>query len=130
MFTPRKRYLRKKRFFLPKQHTFALFNGSNLKTSTIIKIKLSLHKQNANLYSIPLFLAPPKVAIGYPLIMIIYNNLEDLQANLTKIPSEIDCIGLSINKKWYPIISLKNTNITNSYLNKKFLALLLLLIKD
>ena len=122
MFTPRKRHLRKKRYILSKQQTFALFNGSNLKTSTITKIRLSL--KNAKLYFIPLYLNPPKLGIGYPLIMIIYNELEDMQQNIPIIASKIDCIGVSIHKKWYPIKFFKKSN-----LNKNFLSLLLSRIK-
>lgn len=121
MFTARKRHLKKKRFFLPKEKTFVIFNGSNLKASEIIKIKLSL--QNAKLYSVPLYLKPPKLSLGYPLIMIMYDTLEDLQSNLPKIANKIDCLGVSINKKWYPIEMFKKENITN--LNEKLLAFFL-----
>nr|QWK44683.1 hypothetical protein [Lessonia variegata] len=122
MFTSRKRHLRKKRFFLTEQYTFALFNGSNLKATQISKIRLVL--QNAKLYSVPLYLKPPKLGLGCPLIMIIYETLQDLQVNAPKIALQLDCLGISINKKWYPINFLKNTK--NSTLNKKTLSLLLL----
>lgn len=125
MFTPRKRHLRKKRFFLSKQKTFALFNASNLKTSKITKIRLSL--KNAKLYFVPLYLNPPKLGLGYPLIMVIYNKLEDMQKNMPKIASKVDCIGISIDKKWYPIKKFENNNLNN--LDKKILSLLLLQIK-
>lgn len=121
MFTARKRHLRKKRFFLPQKKIFALFNGSNLKASKVAKIRLSL--QNAKLYSVPLYLKPPKLGLGYPLIMIVYDTLEDLQINLHKIAEKADCLGVSINKKWYPIQIFTKKNITN--LDKKLLALLL-----
>ncbi len=121
MYTARKRHLRKKRFFLPKEKTFALFNGSNLKTSKIEEIKLSL--RNAKLYSVPLYLKPPKLGLGYPLIMVVYNTLENLQINLPQITKTINCLGVSINKKWYPIEIFTKENITN--LDKKLLALLL-----
>ncbi|CAN0442667.1 unnamed protein product [Phaeothamnion confervicola] len=121
MFTARKRHLRKKRFFLPKEKTFALFNGSNLKASKIAKIKLSL--KNAKLYSVPLYLKPPKLCLGYPLIMVIYKTLEDLQVNLPEIAESFDCLGVSIKKEWYPIEFFAKENITN--LDKKILALLL-----
>jgi len=121
MFTPRKRHLRKKRFFLPKQHTFALFNGSNLKTSQISKIRLLL--QNAKLYYVPLYLNPPKLGLGCPLIMIIYGTLQDLQTNVPEIALQLDCLGVSIDKKWYSIHFLENTNTIA--LNKKALSLLL-----
>nr|YP_008145578.1 hypothetical protein M930_p25 [Laminaria hyperborea]AEO12912.1 hypothetical protein [Laminaria hyperborea] len=121
MFTPRKRHLRKKRFFLPKQRTFALFNGSNLKTSQISKIRLLL--QNAKLYSVPLYLNPPKLGLGCPLIMIIYETLQDLQTNVPEIALQLDCLGVSIDKKWYSIHFLENTNTIA--LNKKALSLLL-----
>lgn len=121
MYTSRKRHLRKKRFFLSKEKTFALFNGSNLKASKVAKIKLSL--QNAELYSVPLYLKPPKLGLGYPLIMIIYNTLEDLHKNLPKIVKKIDCLGVSINKKWYPTKIFTKEKITN--LEKKLLALFL-----
>lgn len=121
MFTPRKRHLRKKRFFLPEQRTFALFNGSNLKTSQISKIRLLL--QNAKLYSVPLYLNPPKLGLGCPLIMIIYETLHDLQTNMPEIALQLDCLGISIDKKWYSINFLENTNTIA--LNKKALSLLL-----
>ena len=121
MFTPRKRHLRKKNNFLHKQQTFALFNASNLKTSQITKIKLSL--LNGKLYSVPLYLKPPKLGLGYPTIIIIYDKLEDLKTNITKITTMIDCLGIYINKKWYPIEVLKNDNIMNQ--NKKILGLFL-----
>ncbi len=121
MYTARKRHLRKKRFFLSKEKTFALFNGSNLKASKIEKIKLSL--QNAKLYSVPLYLKPPKLGLGYPLIMIVYNTLEDLQENLPKIIKKMDCLGISINKKWYPTKIFTKEKINN--LEKNLLALLL-----
>nr|YP_010206383.1 hypothetical protein LK121_mgp25 [Alaria crassifolia]UAX19895.1 hypothetical protein [Alaria crassifolia] len=121
MFTPRKRHLRKKRFFLPEQRTFALFNGSNLKASQIAKIRLLL--QNAKLYSVPLYLTPPKLGIGCPLIMIVYKTLQDLQTNVPKIALEIDCLGISIDKKWYSINFLEKNNTLA--LNKKTLSLLL-----
>ena len=124
MFTPGKRHLRKKRFFLSKQKTFALFNASNIKTSKITEIRLSL--KNAKLYFIPLYLNPPKLGIGYPLIIIVYNELEDMQKNITTISSKINCIGVSINKKWYPIKFFENNNLKD--LDKKFLSLLLLQI--
>nr|UXD06579.1 hypothetical protein [Alaria esculenta]UXD06921.1 hypothetical protein [Alaria esculenta] len=121
MFTPRKRHLRKKRFFLPEQRTFALFNGSNLKASQIAKIRLLL--QNAKLYSVPLYLTPPKLGIGCPLIMIVYETLQDLQNNVPEIALEIDCLGISIDKKWYSINFLEKNNTLA--LNKKTLSLLL-----
>nr|UAX20123.1 hypothetical protein [Alaria marginata]WKY98777.1 hypothetical protein [Alaria marginata]WKY98815.1 hypothetical protein [Alaria marginata]WKY98853.1 hypothetical protein [Alaria marginata]WKY98891.1 hypothetical protein [Alaria marginata] len=121
MFTPRKRHLRKKRFFLPKQRTFALFNGSNLKASQIAKIRLLL--QNAKLYSVPLYLTPPKLGIGCPLIMIVYETLQDLQTNVPEIALKIDCLGISIDKKWYSINFLEKNN--TAALNKKTLSLLL-----
>nr|YP_010206307.1 hypothetical protein LK120_mgp25 [Alaria marginata]UAX19705.1 hypothetical protein [Alaria marginata]UAX19971.1 hypothetical protein [Alaria marginata]WKY96725.1 hypothetical protein [Alaria marginata]WKY96763.1 hypothetical protein [Alaria marginata]WKY96801.1 hypothetical protein [Alaria marginata] len=121
MFTPRKRHLRKKRFFLPEQRTFALFNGSNLKASQIAKIRLLL--QNAKLYSVPLYLTPPKLGIGCPLIMIVYETLQDLQTNVLEIALKIDCLGISIDKKWYSINFLEKNNTIA--LNKKTLSLLL-----
>nr|QEQ13316.1 Conserved mitochondrial hypothetical protein [Ectocarpus siliculosus] len=124
MFTPRKRHLRKKRFFLSKQKTFALFNASNLKTSKITEIRLSL--KNAKLYFIPLYLNPPKLGTGYPLIIVIYNKLENMQKNIPTIASKIDCIGVSIEKKWYPIKIFENNNLKK--LDKKILGLLLLQI--
>lgn len=125
MFTARKRHLRKKRFFLPKEDTFALFNASNLKASKIAKIKLSL--QNAKLYSVPLYLKPPKLGLGYPLIIVIWDTLKDLQTNLPEITERIDCLGVSINRKWYPIQIFAKENITN--LDKKMLALFLIKAK-
>lgn len=121
MYTSRKRHLRKKRHFLHKQHTFVICNGSNLKTSKINDIKLSLGENK--LYSVPLYLKPPKLAVGYPLIMIIYNNLEDLKKNLPKITKEIDCLGICINKKWYPTKFLEDSNINNQ--TEKLLSLIL-----
>nr|YP_009549879.1 hypothetical protein Cloka_024 [Cladosiphon okamuranus]AYW52593.1 hypothetical protein Cloka_024 [Cladosiphon okamuranus] len=121
MFTARKRHLRKKRFFLPKEKTFALFNASNLKTSKVEEIKLSLQK--AKLYHVPLYLKPPKLGAGYPLITIVYETLDDLQQNLPQIIKKINCLGVSINKKWYPLVNFKKENLNN--LNINLLALLL-----
>lgn len=121
MFTPRKRHLRKKRFFLSKQKTFALFNGSNLKAPKIADIRLSLI--DAKLYFVPLYLKPPKLGLGYPLIIIIYDHLEALKTNMPQIITKIDCLGLSINKTWYPAKIFESNNTTN--LNNKLLALLL-----
>lgn len=121
MFTARKRHLRKKRFFLPNKNFFILFNASNLKAAKIEEIKLSL--QNAKLYSVPLYLKPPKLGLGYPLIVVVYDRLDDLQLNLPQIAKILNCLGVSINKKWYPIEIFTKNNITN--LNKKLLALLL-----
>lgn len=121
MFTARKRHLRKKRLFLPKEKTFALFNGSNLKTSKITEIRLSL--QNAKLYSVPLYLNPPKLGLGYPLIMVVYKTIEDLKQNIPEISNKMDCLGVSIDKKWYPIKFFQKKNVDN--LDKKLLSLLL-----
>ena len=120
MYTSRKRHLRKKRFFLSKQKTFALFNASNLKTSQINKIKLSLN--NGRLYFMPLYLKPPKLALGYPIVIIIYDNINDLKTNMPEIVKKIDCLGISINKKWYPADIFKK-NLDN--LNYKILSLLI-----
>nr|YP_009228482.1 hypothetical protein MOGBL30 [Saccharina sculpera]ALI31094.1 hypothetical protein MOGBL30 [Saccharina sculpera] len=122
MFTPRKRHLRKKRFFLPKQGTFALFNGSNLKSSQISKIRLSL--QSAKLYSVPLYLNPPTLGIGCPVIMVIYETLQDLQNNVPEIALQLDCLGISIDKKWYPLKFFKKSHTET--LKKKALSLLLI----
>nr|QWK44414.1 hypothetical protein [Chorda asiatica] len=121
MFTPRKRQLRKKRFFLPNQRTFALFNGSNLKASKVAKIRLSI--QNAKLYSVPLYLMPPKLGTGCPNIMVIYDTLEDLQANVAEIAQQLDCLGICIDNKWYSIKFLEDNQTAN--LNKKALSLLI-----
>lgn len=121
MFTPRKRHLRKKRFFLSKQKTFALFNGSNLKASKVDEIRLSLI--NAKLYFVPLYLKPPKLGLGYPLIIIIYDKLEDLKVNMPEIIQKIDCLGISIDKNWYSTDIFENHNTVE--LNNKLLALLL-----
>lgn len=122
MYTPRKRHLRKKRLFLPKQQIFALFNGSNLKASEISKIRLSLG--DAKLYSVPLYLKPPKLGLGCPLIMIVYKTVNGLQANILNINTQLDCLGVSINKKWYSIGYLNNNKIKN--LEQKTLALFIL----
>lgn len=121
MFTPRKRHLRKKRFFLSKQKTFALFNGSNLKTSKTNEIRLSLI--NAKLYFVPLYLKPPRLGVGYPLIIIIYDDLKDLKGNTPEIMKKIDCLGVYINSSWYSVDLFKKDHTTN--LNAKLLALLL-----
>lgn len=121
MYTPRKKHLRKKRNFLHKQNNFVLFNASNLKTAKVEDIKLSL--QNAKLYWVPLYLKPPKLGLGYPMIIIIYDNLKDLKTNVPDISKKIDCIGVCIDKKWYPINFLKSNNIINQ--KKKVLSLLL-----
>nr|YP_009454545.1 hypothetical protein PebiMp14 [Endarachne binghamiae]AUG32980.1 hypothetical protein PebiMp14 [Endarachne binghamiae] len=121
MFTPRKRHLREKNIFLHKQQTFALFNGSNLKTSQINKIKLSL--VGGKLYSVPLYLKPPKLGLGCPVIVIIYDKLEALRVNITKITPMVDCLGICIDKKWYPVKIFKDDNVRNQ--NKKILSLFL-----
>ncbi len=125
MFTPRKRHLRKKRFFLSKQHTFALFNGSNLKASKINQIRLSL--KNAKLYFVPSYLTPPKLGIGCPLIIVVYETLDDLQTNIESITPQIDCLGISINKKWYPMNYIEQGKTRR--LKQKTLAALLVLAK-
>lgn len=125
MFTARKRHLKKKRFFLPKEKIFALFNGSNLKTSKVTEIKVSL--QNAKLYFVPLYLEPPKLGLGYPLIMVVYKTLNDLQKDFPVVSKRMDCIGVSINKKWYPIENFTKKNIVN--LNKEMLTFLLIKAK-
>ena len=120
MYTSRKRHLRKKRFFLSKQKTFALFNASNLKTSQINKIRLSLI--NAELYFMPLYLKPPKLALGCPIIIVIYEDIKDLKSNMPEIIKKIDCLGVSIDKKWYSADIFKK-NLDN--LNYKILSLLI-----
>ena len=55
--------------------------------------------------------------------MVVYETLQDLQLNLFKIKKKIDCLGVSINKNWYPIENFTKENIIN--LDKKMLALLL-----
>lgn len=121
MFTPRKRHLRRKRFFLTKKKTFALFNGSNLKTYEINQIRLSLI--NAKLYFIPLYLKPPVLGVGYPLVIIIYDDLKDLRLNTPEIMKKMNCLGLSINSFWYSADIFKSDKTTN--LNAKLLALFL-----
>ena len=120
MYTARKRQLKKKNFFLTKQKTFVLFNGSNLKTYEINKIKIALI--NAKLYFMPSYLTPPQIALGYPIIIIVYKNIEDLRKNIPKIVKKIDCIGISINKKWYSTNFLKEENLKD--LDYKILSLL------
>ena len=121
MFTARKRHLRQKRNFLHKQNTFALFNASNIKTSNINKIKLSLGINK--LYFVPLYLRPPKLGLGYPMIMIVYQDIKELKSNLSRLSHEMDCFGLCINKKWYSPNYIKSNSINNQ--NKKLLSLLL-----
>ena len=119
MFTARKRHLRKKRLFLQKKKFFALFNASNLKTSKITEIRLTL--QNAKLYSVPLYLNPPKLGLGYPLFMVVYDTLEDFKQNVPEIATKLDCLGISIDEKWYSIEIFQKENINN--LNKNLLSL-------
>lgn len=118
----RKKHLRKKRLFLSKQTTFVLLNAGNLETSKIKKIKKSLLK--GRIYFVPLYLTPPKVAIGCPALIAVYSSLEDMQNNITSLIRQIDCLGVSIEKKWYSIKYLKTSKILS--LKKKTLALLLL----
>lgn len=118
----RKKHLRKKRLFLSKQTTFVLLNAGNLETSKIKKIKKSLLK--GRIYFVPLYLTPPKVAIGCPALMAVYTSLEDMQNNITSLIRQIDCLGVSIEKKWYSIKYLKTSKILS--FKKKTLALLLL----
>nr|YP_009128321.1 hypothetical protein SarthMp14 [Sargassum thunbergii]AJP09373.1 hypothetical protein SarthMp14 [Sargassum thunbergii] len=122
MPTARKKYLRKKRLFLSKQTTFALLNTSNLKTSKIKKIKMSLRR--GRIYFVPLYLTPPKIAEGCPVLIAVYDSLKDMQKNITSLTTQMDCLALSIKKKWYSIKYLKKYNILS--LEKKALALLLL----
>nr|YP_009154066.1 hypothetical protein TuorMp14 [Turbinaria ornata]AJF48253.1 hypothetical protein TuorMp14 [Turbinaria ornata] len=122
MSTARKKYLRKKRLFLSKQVTFVLFNASNLKTSKIKKVKTSLI--GGRIYFVPLYLTPPKIAVGCPVLIAVYDSLKDMQNNIADITAQIDCLGVSIEKKWYSIKYLKKSKILG--LEKKTLALLLL----
>ena len=46
--------------------------------------------------------------------MIIYETLEDLQTNVPEIASQLDCLGISIDKKLYSINFLEKSN-TSSY---------------
>nr|YP_010401979.1 hypothetical protein NDA93_mgp24 [Sargassum mcclurei]UQV81154.1 hypothetical protein [Sargassum mcclurei] len=118
----RKRYLRKKRLFLSKQTTFVLLNASNLKTSKIKKVKMSLRR--GRVYFVPLYLTPPRIAGGCPALIAVYDSLKDMQNNITSIYTQIDCLGVSIEKKWYSIKYLKKSKIL--VLEKKTLAFLLL----
>nr|YP_009158270.1 hypothetical protein [Sargassum vachellianum]YP_009340769.1 hypothetical protein [Sargassum fluitans]AKN90427.1 hypothetical protein [Sargassum vachellianum]APR74130.1 hypothetical protein [Sargassum fluitans]APR74167.1 hypothetical protein [Sargassum fluitans] len=118
----RKKYLRKKRLFLSKQTTFVLLNASNLKTSKIKKVKMSL--RGGKLYFVPLYLTPPKIAVGCPALIAVYDSLKEMQNNITNITRQIDCLGVSIEKKWYSIKYLKKSKIL--VLEKKTLAFLLL----
>nr|YP_010401942.1 hypothetical protein NDD57_mgp24 [Sargassum feldmannii]UQV81117.1 hypothetical protein [Sargassum feldmannii] len=122
MPTARKRYLRKKRLFLSKQTTFVFLNASNLKTSKIKKVKMSLG--GGKVYFVPLYLTPPKIAIGCPALIAVYDSLKEMQNNITSITAQIDCLGVSIEKKWYSIKYLKKSKII--VLEKKTLAFLLL----
>nr|YP_009050505.1 hypothetical protein SarfuMp14 [Sargassum fusiforme]AIG23772.1 hypothetical protein SarfuMp14 [Sargassum fusiforme]QJC59479.1 hypothetical protein [Sargassum fusiforme] len=122
MPTARKKHLRKRRLFLSKQTTFALLNASNLKTSKIKKVKISLRR--GRVYFAPLYLTPPKIAAGCPALIAVYDSLKDMQNNITSITTQIDCLGVSIEKKWYSIRCLKKSKILG--LEKKTLALFLL----
>nr|YP_009924821.1 hypothetical protein [Sargassum siliquastrum]QNH69190.1 hypothetical protein [Sargassum siliquastrum] len=120
MPTARKKHLRKKRLFMSKQTTFAILNASNLKTSKIKKIKMSLRR--GKIYFVPFYLTPPKIAAGCPTLIAVYDSLKDMQNNITSVTAQIDCLGLSIEKKWYSIKYLKKSKILG--LEKKALALL------
>nr|YP_010372549.1 hypothetical protein M3M07_mgp24 [Myagropsis myagroides]UPE50186.1 hypothetical protein [Myagropsis myagroides] len=122
MPTARKKHLRKKRLFLSKQTAFVLLNASNLKTSKIKKVKMSLKK--GRIYFVPLYLTPPKIAVGCPALITVYDSLKDMQNNIANIITQIDCLGVSIGKKWYSIKYFKKSKILG--LEKKTLALLLL----
>ena len=122
MNTARKRHLKKKRLFLSRQTTFVILNASNLKTFEIKKLKM--HMRGGSIYFMPLYLTPPKLTIGCPPIMAIHDDLKDLQKNIQRIITQIDCLGISIEKKWYPAKYLKKSKIIG--LEKKALALLLL----
>ena len=121
MSTLRKRYLRKKRFFLPLQEVYALFDGSNLKASEIIKIRLSLN--GGGLYSVPFCLQPPKIGLGCPLIMVIYDDMQSFEHNMPKSLPLMNCVGVMISGKWYPTANLKTDETL--YLNQKALSLLI-----
>nr|QNU09277.1 hypothetical protein [Sargassum horneri] len=122
MPTTRKKHLRKKRLFLSKQENFALLNASNFKTSKIKKIKMSL--RGGRIFFVPLYLAPPKIATGCPVLIVVYDNLKDMRNNIANIARLVDCLGISIEKKWYSIKYLKESKILG--LEKRTLALLLL----
>nr|YP_010401868.1 hypothetical protein NDF41_mgp24 [Sargassum ilicifolium var. conduplicatum]UQV81043.1 hypothetical protein [Sargassum ilicifolium var. conduplicatum] len=122
MPTARKKYLRKKRLFLSKQTTFVLLNANNLKTSKIKNVKMSLRR--GKLYFVPLYLTPPKIAVGCPALIAVYDSLKDMRNNITDITTQIDGLGVSIEKKWYSIDYLKKSKIL--VLEKKTLAFLLL----
>ena len=110
MYTPRKKYLRKKRAFVSNKQPFAIFNASNLKTSKIEKIKLLL--KSGKLYFVPLYLVPPRHCIGCPIIMIVYSKLQDLKENILDLTSEMDCIGISIQNKWYSTKYFEKKNLS------------------
>nr|UVW81844.1 hypothetical protein [Sargassum siliquastrum] len=122
MPTARKKQLRKKRLFLSKQTTFAILNASNLKTSKIKKVKMSLKR--GKIYFTPLYLTPPKIAKGCPVLIAVYGSLTDMQKSVASLTTQMDCLALSIKKKWYSVEHLKRYNILG--LEKKALALLLL----
>nr|YP_009049433.1 hypothetical protein SarmuMp14 [Sargassum muticum]AIE46228.1 hypothetical protein SarmuMp14 [Sargassum muticum]UQV81228.1 hypothetical protein [Sargassum muticum] len=122
MPTARKKQLRKKRLFLSKQTTFAILNASNLKTSKIKKVKMSLKR--GKIYFTPLYLTPPKIAKGCPVLIAVYDSLTDMQKSVASLTTQMDCLALSIKKKWYSVEHLKRYNILG--LEKKALALLLL----
>nr|YP_009364837.1 hypothetical protein [Fucus distichus]ARI50025.1 hypothetical protein [Fucus distichus] len=125
MYTPRKKYLRKKRAFVYNEQTFAIFNASNLKTSKIEKIKLL--SKSGKLYFVPLYLMPPKQCIGCPIIMIMYSKLQDLKEDILYLSSKMNCIGVSIQNKWYSTKYFEKKKIKN--LSIKTLALLLFKVK-
>nr|YP_010485587.1 hypothetical protein N4M72_mgp24 [Sargassum confusum]AZJ16115.1 hypothetical protein SarcoMp14 [Sargassum confusum]UVW81659.1 hypothetical protein [Sargassum confusum] len=122
MPTARKKHLRKKRLFLSKQTTFAILNASNLKTSKIKKVKMSLRR--GKIYFTPLYLTPPKIAKGCPVLIAVYDSLTDMRKSVASLTTQMDCLALSIKKKWYSVEHLKRYNILG--LEKKALALLLL----
>ena len=126
MYTPRKRHLKKKRFFLSNSKTFALLNASNLKASQIQKKRLLL--KPSKLYFIPLYLTPTKHSIVCPSIMVVYDTLKELQISISEVASQINCLGVSINKKWYSI-NYFNRHKIKSLTNKTF-ALLLVKLKQ
>nr|QWE50997.1 hypothetical protein [Phaeophyceae sp.] len=120
-FTQKKRHLRKKRFYLPGQHTFAIFNASNLKTSKVVEVNIKLYR--ARLYTVPLYLTPPKISRGCTILMLVCDNVEDLQKNLDIALPLLNCLGISIKNEWYSPEFYKETKVEE--FNIKILSLLL-----
>ena len=121
MYTLIKKRQKKKRLFLKEQKTFILFEKTNLKTSTIYNYQLKLRR--GKLYYAPLYLFSSKQSSGSSKVIILYANIKDFEKDILENTFKINCIGLSMGHKWYPIKYWRNNQLVNT--KDKVLALLI-----